>query len=96
MAQSEITTRIGVGLKPLQGLLTCGQLEMTQSTSVDDGHLAGWLDGHIHEEVDIGHNVPLAHAVLGDFEHEIVAAGVQVPGVMAEAHGVALAGAGAG
>jgi hypothetical protein len=29
---SRISTRIGVGLKPLQGLLTCGQLEMTNST----------------------------------------------------------------
>src|SRR4051812_45666444 len=30
----EITTRIGVGLNPLQGLLTWGQLEMTQRTSI--------------------------------------------------------------
>ncbi len=31
---SQIMTRIGVGLKPLQGLLTWGQLEMTNSTSM--------------------------------------------------------------
>ena len=31
---SRTTTRIGVGLKPLQGLLTCGQLETTNSTSI--------------------------------------------------------------
>jgi hypothetical protein len=31
---SVIMTRIGVGLKPLQGLLTCGQLEMTKITSI--------------------------------------------------------------
>jgi hypothetical protein len=31
---SEIITRIGVGLKPLQGLLICGQLEMTKITSM--------------------------------------------------------------
>ncbi len=28
------STWMGVGLKPLQGLLICGQLEMTQSTSI--------------------------------------------------------------
>jgi hypothetical protein len=31
---SQIATRIGVGLKPLQGLLTCGQFDMTKSTSM--------------------------------------------------------------
>jgi hypothetical protein len=31
---SRTTTRIGVGLKPLQGLFTWGQLEMTNSTSM--------------------------------------------------------------
>lgn len=31
---SRTTTRIGVGLKPLQGLFTCGQLEITNSTSM--------------------------------------------------------------
>ena len=31
---SVIMTRIGVGLKPLQGLLICGQLEMTKITSM--------------------------------------------------------------
>ena len=31
---SQIATLIGVGLKPLQGLLTCGQLEMTKITSM--------------------------------------------------------------
>jgi hypothetical protein len=31
---SHITTRIGVGLKSLQGLLIWGQLEMTKSTSM--------------------------------------------------------------
>jgi hypothetical protein len=31
---SQIATRIGVGLKPLHGLLTCGQLEMMKITSM--------------------------------------------------------------
>jgi hypothetical protein len=31
---SQIATRIGVGLKPLHGLLTCGQLEITKITSM--------------------------------------------------------------
>ena len=31
---SQITTWIGVGMKPLQGLLICGQLEIRQSTSI--------------------------------------------------------------
>ncbi len=29
-----MVTRIGVGSKPLQGLLICGQFEITQSTSI--------------------------------------------------------------
>jgi hypothetical protein len=33
-AASRTMTRIGVGLKPLQGLFTCGQLEITNSTSI--------------------------------------------------------------
>src|SRR5260370_31251876 len=31
---SQTSTRTGVGLKPLQGLLTCGQLEITKITSM--------------------------------------------------------------
>src|SRR4249919_49613 len=31
---SQTSTRIGVGLKPLHGLLTCGQLEITKITSM--------------------------------------------------------------
>ena len=31
---SQMSTRMGVGLKPLHGLLICGQLERTQSTSI--------------------------------------------------------------
>jgi hypothetical protein len=31
---SQIATRIGVGLKPLHGLLTWGQFDMTKSTSI--------------------------------------------------------------
>ncbi len=33
-APAAINTRTGVGLKPLQGLLTCGQFEMTATTSI--------------------------------------------------------------
>src|SRR5229473_5050838 len=33
LASSQIMTRIGVGSNPLQGLLTCGQFEMTKMTS---------------------------------------------------------------
>jgi hypothetical protein len=31
---SRTMTRMGVGLKPLQGLRVCGQLEITASTSI--------------------------------------------------------------
>src|SRR6266851_5131763 len=41
---SHICTRTGVGRKPLQGLLTCGQFEMTQSTSIS-ARMSTWLPG---------------------------------------------------
>ena len=70
------TRRTGVGSKPLHGLLICGQLEMSTSTS----HLGAQVhatvrgaempstmpsvpsasDRHVHEPVDVGHEVALA------------------------------------
>ncbi len=44
MASPEISTRIGVGSKPLQGLLICGQFEMTQSTSISASN-STWSPG---------------------------------------------------
>src|SRR5882762_10357987 len=43
-AGSKISTRIGVGLKPLQGLLICGQLEMTKITSMS-AVISTWFPG---------------------------------------------------
>ncbi len=56
--------------------------------AIDDGEFARGLDRHVHEEVDVGHDVALGHAVPADLQQEILAAGVQVSGAMAEAHGV--------
>jgi len=39
-----ISTRIGVGLKPLHGLLTCGQFEITASASIS-ARSATWQPG---------------------------------------------------
>ncbi len=72
-------TRTGVGLKPLQGLLSCGQFEMSTSTSISAricDVAAGGGDAvrtmqrrpvgvhrHVHEEVDVGDHVALAAPV---------------------------------
>src|ERR1700744_6571389 len=42
--QPKISTLIGVGLNPLQGLLTCGQFEITNSTSIS-AVTSTWLPG---------------------------------------------------
>ena len=108
---AETMMRMGVGRKPLQGLFTCGQLEISTRTSilgaqfhiaaglrdaVIDGQLAVRADGDVHEEVDVGDKVALVHAVSGKLGQEVFPAGMHEAGFVAEADGVALAGAGAG
>ncbi len=71
------TSRTGVGFQPLHGLLSCGQFEMTKRVSrsasistyvagcgdaVDDVETAVGGHRHVHEEVDVGCEVTLAHA----------------------------------
>jgi hypothetical protein len=38
--RSQMSTRMGLGLKPLQGLLICGQLERAHSTPISASHTA--------------------------------------------------------
>src|SRR6516165_3430205 len=38
----QMMTRTGVGLKPLQGLLICGQLESTHKTSISAAYKSTW------------------------------------------------------
>ena len=100
-AGSHTRRRIGVGFQPLHGLLSCGQLEITTSMSVsaristytpgrgdavDDVEMAVGGDGHVHEEVDVGDEVALAHAVAREPVEEVVAAVVHGPRVLPNRH----------
>ena len=97
-----------MGSKPLQGLLICGQFEITTSTricarrstdepgrgdAVDDAERAVGLDRHVHEPVDVAGHVALAHAAPRVREEEVVDARVLVPGVEPVAQRVRLAAA---
>ena len=102
----EVTTmRTGVGSKPLHGLLICGQLLTTTSTSrsarretdrpgrgdaVDDAERAVRVDRHVHVPVDVGDQVALAQAVPAALGEEVLGARVLGPGVVAVAQRVRL------
>ena len=108
---SVMTMRTGVGLKPLQGLLICGQLETSTMVSVsartvsdlpgagqavDDAQCPVGFDRHVHEEVDVRHDVPLAQTPFGALGEEVLRTGMLVHGVVAVAQRVRLLRAGAG
>ena len=63
--------------------------------SVDNGEIAGRVDRNVHEEIQIGDDVALGQSVFRQLENEVLAAGMLISGLFAEAHRIALAGAAA-
>src|SRR5664279_1912090 len=61
--------------------------------AVDDGETTRRIDRHIHEEVQVGHDVAFAQTIFRQLEDEILATGMLISGRLAKPHGVAFAGA---
>jgi hypothetical protein len=91
--QFHTSTSAGVGFQPLQGLLSCGQLEistMTLHSARSSTYFPGaempsskvnppWGHRHVHKEVDVGANIALLQAtIMQAGAQEIVAAAVHM------------------
>src|SRR6202040_1116472 len=59
--------------------------------AVDHGEFSVRLDRHVHEEVQIRDDIALAHPVFGQFQNEVLTAGMLVSGGLSKTYRVTFA-----